>query len=301
MGEPLISVLFPVYNGEKYLAQAVDSILAQTLADFELIIIDDGSTDGSLARLKLYERDPRVRLISRPNTGITGALNEMIGLSRGRYLARMDSDDAAAPERFAKQVEYLNAHPECVIVGSRVMIMDPYGSPVSPTGQKLTHEEIDAELLTSGGGWAMVHPSVMMRKEAVARVGGYRSQWRHCEDHDLYLRLAEVGKVANLPEPLLWYRRHYGSINFNKASEQAAQKEALLREAYERRGLPMPNNWKQESWAPPPAEEQARLWGWAALKIGNLMVARRHAFNALVKAPQSVQSWRLLYCAIRGR
>ena len=301
MGEPLISVLMSVYNCEKYLAAAVDSILAQTFTDFEFLIVNDGSTDQSLPLLTGYAaRDARVRLVSRPNTGITRALNEMVGLARGRYLARMDSDDIAVPERFAKQVAYLDAHPECVIVGSRVMLMDPYGSPVAPSGHKLTHEEIDHELLTQSG-WALVHPSVMMRRSAVERIGGYDERWKHCEDHDLFLRLAEVGRVANLPDVLLWYRRHYASINYNQAAHQASQKEALLREAHARRGLEMPSGWKYEPWAPPPVPEQSKLWGWAALKAGNIRIARRHAMAALRQAPQSVETWRLLYCALRGR
>src|SRR3954447_17567239 len=300
MGDPLISVLMPVYNCEAYLAEAVRSVLSQTLRDFELLIVDDGSTDHSLPVLRDFAaKDARIRLTSRPNTGITPALNEMIGLARGRYLARMDADDISMPERFAKQVEYLEAHPECVIVGSRVMLMDPYGSPVAETGHKLTHEEIEHQLLTESG-WAMVHPSVMMRREAVERVGGYDKRWRHCEDHDLFLRLTEVGEAANLPDVLLWYRRHYASINYNKSSEQAAQKEALLREAHGRRGLQLPDGWKHERWTPPSLPEQSKLWGWAALKAGNVRIARKHAMNALRRAPQSVETWRLLYCALRG-
>ena len=100
---------------------------------------------------------------------------------------------------------------------------------------------------------------------------------------------------------LLSYRRHFASINYNKANEQAAQKEALLREAHQRRGLQMPADWKHEPWNPPSEPEQLKLWGWAALKRGNVRVARRHAIKALRRAPQSMESWRLLYCAWRGR
>lgn len=297
---PSVSVLMSVFNCERYLAEAVRSVLAQTFTDFEFLIVNDGSSDQSLSLLTEFAKtDERIRLIDRPNTGITRALNEMIGLSRGKYLARMDADDASQPERFARQVAYLDANPECVCVGSRVMMMDPYGSPVAESGHKLTHEEIDYELLNQSG-WAMVHPSVMMRRDAVERIGGYDVRWRHCEDHDLFLRLAEVGKVANLPDVLLWYRRHYGSINYNKAAEQSSQKEALLREAHARRGLTMPHDWKPGPWLPPVPHEQMRLWGWAALKCGNVRVARLHAMGAVRRAPQSIEAWRLLYCALRG-
>jgi glycosyltransferase involved in cell wall biosynthesis len=301
MGEPAISVLMPVYNCEKYLAEAVRSILGQTFADFELIIVNDGSTDGSLRVLQQFaEHDKRIRIIDRPNTGITPALNEMIEASRGQYLARMDADDISVPERFAKQKAFLDANPDCVIVGSRVMLMDPYGSPVAESGHQLQHEQIEHELLTQSG-WAMVHPSVMMRRGAVVKIGGYDARWKHCEDHDLFLRMTEVGQAANLPEVLLWYRRHYASINYNKAAEQAAQKEALLREAHQRRGKEFPAGWRHQRWIPPSQPEQLKLWGWAALKAGNIKIARKHAMGALRRAPQSVESWRLLYCALRGR
>src|SRR4051794_24772902 len=112
---PPISVLLAVYNGGRYLRAAVDSILTQTFTDFEFIIIDDGSTDGSLATLREFaQRDPRINLVSRPNKGLTVTLNEGIALARGEFLARMDADDIALPQRFEKQIAYLRDHPECV-------------------------------------------------------------------------------------------------------------------------------------------------------------------------------------------
>lgn len=301
MTTPTVSVLMSVYNCAAYLREAVDSILAQTYGDFEFIAINDGSSDGSLPILQeCAARDARVRLVSRPNTGLIGALNEGIALARGKYIARMDADDRADPTRFAKQVAFLDANAGCVAVGSRVMLMDPYGSPVAVSGHKLEHAEIEQELLTESG-WAIVHPAVMMRADAVRSVGGYDKRWKHLEDHDLFLRLAQVGTLANLPEPLLWYRRHYASVNFTKASEQTSLKESLMLEAHARRGRSVPDGWKATPWSPPPADEQFRLWGWAALKAGNVGVARKHAIGTLRRAPASAASWRLLYCAIRGR
>jgi glycosyltransferase involved in cell wall biosynthesis len=299
---PTVSVVMTVYNTRRFVADAVRSVLGQTFGDFEFIIVDDGSTDGSAAVLKDFAaNDPRIRLVSRPNTGIVAAANEGIGLARGRYLARMDSDDVCLPRRFATQVGYLDEHPECVLVGSRVTVVDPYGSPVFESGQKLTHEEIDAELLSSGGGWAIVQPSAMMRTDAVRRVGGYRGRHNVSEDQDLFLRLAEVGRVANLPEPLLLYRRHYRSVMHTQWQQRQQVKERIVREAYERRGLPMPADWKFDDWRPAPLAEQLRAWGWAALKRGNVPVARKHALAAVRSAPASAGSWKLLYCALRGR
>jgi glycosyltransferase involved in cell wall biosynthesis len=291
-----------VYNSEIYLGEAVDSILAQTFSDFELIIIDDGSTDGSTSILQAFAaRDSRVRLTSRPNTGIVRAANEGIAQARGNYLARMDSDDISLPERFARQVEYLERNADCVLVGSRVTLIDPYGSPVAVSGQKLTHDEIEKELLTGGGGWAVVQPSAMMRTQAVRAAGGYRGSINMSEDHDLFLRLAERGKVANLAEPLLRYRRHYKSLNHTQYEQAWAAKERILREAYERRGLSFPADWHHEPWRPPEKAQQLRLWGWAAIKAGNAGIARRHAMGAVRAAPLSAQAWKLMYCSIRGR
>ena len=298
---PTVSVVMTVYNTRQYVAEAVESVLAQTFGDFELIVIDDGSTDGSTAILRgLAGRDPRIRLVSRPNTGIVAAANEGIGLARGRYLARMDSDDVCLPRRFETQVRYLDEHPECVLVGSRVTVVDPYGSPVFESGQKLTHDEIDAELLSSGGGWAIVQPSAMMRTDAVRRVGGYRGRHNVSEDQDLFLRLAEVGRVANVAEPLLLYRRHYQSVMHTQWRQRQEVKERIVREAHERRGLPMPADWKFDDWKPTPLAEQLRAWGWAALKRGNVRVARKHAVAALRAAPFAGEAWRLMYCAVRG-
>jgi glycosyltransferase involved in cell wall biosynthesis len=299
---PAVSVVMTVYNTERYVGEAVESVLGQTFADFEFVVVDDGSTDRSAAILRDYaSRDRRVRLVSRANTGIVAAANEGIGMARGRYLARMDSDDVSLPRRLEAQVRYLDEHPDCVLVGSRVVVVDPYGSPVLESGQALSHEAIEAELLSSGGGWAIVQPSAMMRTDAVRKVGAYRGRHNVSEDQDLFLRLAEVGKVANLPEPLLRYRRHYQSVMHTQWRQREEVKERIVREAYERRGKPMPPDWKFDAWRPTPLAEQLRAWGWAALKARNVTVARKHAAAAVRAAPLSAEAWKLLYCAARGR
>src|SRR3954452_3787995 len=139
MNSPKVSVAMPVYNSERYLAKAVESILAQTFTDFEFLIVDDGSTDASRAILENYAaRDQRIKLVSRPNTGYLIALNEMLERSLGYYVARMDADDVALPQRFERQVKYLDDHPECVLLGSRVTIIDPDGDPLKEMGAALT-------------------------------------------------------------------------------------------------------------------------------------------------------------------
>src|SRR5207248_1383335 len=166
---------------------------------------------------------------------------EGLALARGEFLARIDSDDVAAPTRFEKQVQYLREHPECVAVGSRLQMIDPYGSPLDVSDHKLTHDEIERELL-AGSGWALSQPAMMMRREAVMRLGGYRKQYECSEDLDLSLRLAEVGKLANLPEPLTKWRRHLGSVNHTRHAQQDRNADAIIRETLARRGLPVPEN-----------------------------------------------------------
>ncbi len=205
---PSVSVLMPTYHAERYVAEAIESILAQTFTDFEFLILDDGSTDGSAAILRRYaERDGRIRPFSRPNTGLVGALNELLSLARGELIARMDADDIALSDRIERQVAYLKEHPECVMVGSRVVLIDPEGSEITVMGQALSHEQIVEDFLANKGQ-IVYHPAVMFRRQVVMDLGGYRAEMVEAEDLDLFLRLAEVGRIVNLPEPLLKYRDH---------------------------------------------------------------------------------------------
>jgi glycosyltransferase involved in cell wall biosynthesis len=290
-----------VYNASAYVREAIASICAQTFRGFDFILIDDGSTDSSLAILREFAaRDPRIRLVSRPNVGLAKTLNEGLELAGGRFIARMDADDVAMPDRFQKQLDYLREHPECVCVGSRVRLIDPCGSPLRETDHKLTHDEINDELL-AGIGWAIVHPAATMRRDAVVAVGGYREQYNCVEDLDLFLRLSEIGKVANLPDVLLEYRQHFQSVNYTRHEQQRRLKESVVREAYQRRGLPMPRKWEPAGRSMHTHAGQLQAWAWSALKRGNVQVARRHAFASLRLGPFSRDAWRTMYCAIRGR
>jgi glycosyltransferase involved in cell wall biosynthesis len=298
---PTVSVIMPAYNAKRYVAQTIRSVLAQTFRDFEFIVVDDGSTDDTLPILNRFAaEDARIVIISRPNTGIVGALNDGIAKARGELLARMDADDVCLPERFAKQVAYLREHPQCVAVGTFVETIDPYDSVLDRLVHETEHEGIDKELLT-GRGFAMVHPTVMMRADAVRRVGGYRKQWQHSEDLDLFLRLAEIGKLHNLPEYLLQYRMHYESANHLRHEEQRSIKHNLMAEAYARRGVSMPADMQFTRRYPPPKFDQTCTWGWRALKVGNRSAARLHARDAIKMAPFKPAAWRLAVCAVRGR
>jgi glycosyltransferase involved in cell wall biosynthesis len=290
----------PVYNAEPYIREATESILRQTFTDFEFIIINDGSTDGSGKILEeLARRDARIRLVSRPNTGYTKALNEALGLARAPYLARMDADDISMPDRFHKQISYFKDHPECVLLGSRILTIDPFGSPLYEPNHKLSHEDIELQLL-SGVGWAIVHPAAMMVREHVTALGGYRVQMEPSEDLDLFLRLAERGRIANLPDVLLHYRQHIRSVNHTRFEEQNRVTVAIVTDAYTRRGITLPQGWKLPEREILPLKKEIDMWAWVALKNGNVTAARKHAVSLLKIAPLSLGSWRLMYCAIRG-
>jgi glycosyltransferase involved in cell wall biosynthesis len=290
----------PVYNAEDFVREATESILHQSFTDFEFIIIDDGSTDGSHDILtELARRDPRIRLVSRPNTGYTVALNEALQLARAPYVARMDADDISMPDRFEKQVAYLRSHPECILVGSRILTIDPFGSPLYEPRHKLVHDAIDAELL-AGVGWAVVHPASMMVRDHITAVGGYRPEMEPSEDLDLFLRLSERGKIANLPEVLLHYRQHVKSVNHTRYEEQNKATRRIVTEAYHRRGIALPTDWTLPKREMLPMQKEIDMWAWVALKNGNVSAARRHAVSLVRMAPFSLSSWRLMYCALRG-
>ena len=295
-----VSVVMPVYNAARYLAEAVESILAQTFREFEFVIVDDGSTDRSRQMLDEYaRRDARIKIVRRPNTGIVGALNDGLAAASAPLVARMDADDVSLPQRLETQVAYMREHPDVVALGSRVTGIDPYGCELFQSEHKLAHDEIDAELL-NGVGWAIVHPVAMLRRDSLQRVGGYRREWQWVEDLDLFLRLAEVGKLANLPDRLLQYRQHTESINRTRAAEQARLADACVREAYRRRGRDVPDGWKFVPKPKPSTPQQLQTWAWRAMKAGNVPVARKHAVALWKAAPLSVESWRTLYCAMRG-
>jgi glycosyltransferase involved in cell wall biosynthesis len=299
---PAVSVVVSVYNAERYLREALDSVLAQSFPDFECVIVDDGSRDGSLAILRDYEsRDRRVRVISRPNKGLTVSLNEAIATVRGEFIARMDADDVCLPTRFAEQVAFLRSNPGVLVVGSSVELIDPYGVPIGTVHYPTDHAEIDARLLAGEGG-VLPHPATLLRTAAVRAVGGYREEFNNSEDLDLWLRLAEVGRVANLPGVLLKYRRDLNSVSHKKRDNQLRMKGRIVGQAYARRGLTPPATWDfGGTWVPKPHDVQLREWGWKALKVGRPDAARGHAKALLKEKPLSLASWRLAFCAWRGK
>jgi glycosyltransferase involved in cell wall biosynthesis len=300
---PMVSVIIPAHNARRYLAEAVQSVCDQTFSDFECIIVDDGSTDSTPFLLaQLARQDERIKPIRIEQGGIVKALNVGLQFATGTFVARMDADDFSRPERFARQVEYLKKHPQAVAVGCRVQLVDPLGSPLWETSRETAHERIEAALL-AGDGQGMVHPAVMLRRDAVMAVGGYRSEYQWAEDLDLFLRLARVGRLANVPEILLDYRQHLRSVNRNRYQTQQKLIARILAEAHAARGLPAPDMAKLElaNYTGLPQFEQVRIWTGFALRQGHLRVARRHAFGALARNPLQLKAWNMAFYAARGR
>ena len=245
-----------VYNGRPFLETAVESVLDQTFTDFEFIIIDDGSTDGSSEILRRHAaQDDRIRLFDQENIGITPSINRGLRKTRGEYIARMDADDVSLPARFEKQVAYLENHPDCVALGGQVRLIDKNGRPVrnanSPPysddegrmkGLWEDHELIEKDLLE--GEWPIQQSASMLRRDAVEQIGGYDERFATNQDHDLFLKLAEVGRLANLQETVVKYRRHPEQVTADQSGrnfEIEYRKAKIRREAYLRRDCPLPD------------------------------------------------------------
>ena len=304
MSNVRVSVFMPVYNGERYLAEAVQSVLDQSYRDLEFVAVDDGSTDGSAKILKSFaDRDARVRFVSRPNKGAAAASNEALSMCVGEFVARLDADDVCIPGRIQKQVDFLDAHPDHVLIGSRTLMIDDEGLPIGDMAWiDHGHDTINRALLY--GGWPVIHSSVMMRKAAIETVGGYLDYFPY-EDQHLFLRLSEIGQIDNLPEMLVKYRRHAESA-LGKARNTMPIRDFVMKEARQRRGLPdtPPGTENNPSQPAKPAAKsiwQSREWAWTALRHKHVRTARKYAWRALREQPTSKAAWKLMYCALRGR
>lgn len=229
---PRVTVFIPVYNRERHVAEAVRSVVAQTFTDFELLVIDDGSSDGSAAAVAAID-DSRVVLVRQAeNRGIPHTRNRALELARGEYLANLDSDDVCHPERLARQVAFLDRHPDHAVLGTWGRDMDAHGS----LKRRLRREpirwpDVDVQLLFR---CALRNRSVMLRTE-VARRLRYDEAFPRCQDYELHARIAREHKLANLPEVLVYARQHAGRFTLNtfelgrdrKLAVMAAQLNAL--------------------------------------------------------------------------
>lgn len=202
----LISVVMAVYNGAEYLEVAIDSILKQTYSNFEFIIINDGSTDDTAQILRRYEQlDERIAVYTQVNQGLPKSLNRGLQLAQGQYIARMDADDISLPERFAKQVEFMETHSDIGICGTWIKTISEVGS-TCINQYPSSHDAIQYWLLFGTG---LSHPTVMLRRKLLEQYGlQYNPAFTYCQDFELWVRSSDYTRLANIPEVLLLYRVH---------------------------------------------------------------------------------------------
>ena len=230
---PTVSVLMPVFNTSRYLDDALQSISGQSFNDFELVVIDDGSSDGSTRLLEQYsEQESRMRLIKRGNRGLIATRNELLAASRGSLLAWMDSDDMSLPDRLAQQVDAFEKDPELVCVGASAQCIDPDGKFLKIERWPTDPEQIKVEQETGG---AMRFPTTMMRRIQALQVGGFREPFKIGEDYDFLLRLSQYGRMSNLAGVLYLYRQHVASVCATLGPHWPAYRDQILELARERR------------------------------------------------------------------
>jgi hypothetical protein len=315
MTTPIVSVVMSVFNGERFLREAVESILDQRYREFEFIIIDDGSTDRSASILDHYQNnDARVKVYHERHAGLTKSLNQGCALAQGRYIARMDADDVASNDRLLWQVNFMESHPEIAVLGAAVEWIDENGK--SLEAHRYSCEDREIKVALHSGCCAIWHPTVLLRREAFVLAGGYRSVVAHAEDYDLWLRIAERFQFANLEAVVLKYRIHAYQVSVRKRMQQT-QGMLVAQMAAKRRkdGLPDPLNETKEitpealvAWGISPSEQWSRLLsdsnGWirTMCAIGEYSAARNAAQELLQASLEDIGSYELanLHLMIAG-
>lgn len=229
MNDPAITVLMTMFNASRHLRAAIDSILRQTFADFEFLIIDDGSTDDSVKIVENYGGD-RIRLIrNATNRGQTPCLNQGLELARGEWIARQDADDLSHPRRLERQITKLRVDRNLALVGAQAWIVDDRGR---FSGMLTVPTEADSI------GWAMlfenpvIHTAAVFRRDVVQRLGGYDAAFRICQDYDLWLRITSEHRAANLPDRLVTYRHSPASLQHASRDVVRAESENVVRRAW---------------------------------------------------------------------
>jgi len=300
MSSPVVSVAMSVYNAEPYLAKAIASILNQTFRDFEFIIIDDGSTDRSLKTLQKYAaQDQRIRLTSRENRGIPQTRNEILAQAQGEFIAVMDADDIALPDRFERQVEFLNQHPNVICVGGAFDLIDEQGHYL--TLITVPTDDATIQKMALVGHCSICHPTAMIRRSALLQVFGYDEAFRQTLDLDLWLRLGEIGQLANLEQSVLRYRLHTRSVSGQRREEQRQSGRLACERAWQRRGIEGHFE-ASEPWRPGPdraSQHQYLLkYGWWAFNSRQRQTAIIYGLKAIQKIPWAIAGWKLLISAL---
>lgn len=207
---PRITVLMSIHNAEQFVERAVGSVLNQSMGDFELLIIDDASTDRSMEIVRSLA-DERVRIVTnKQNLGLTVSLNLGLAASGSEYIARLDADDVAKTDRLQKQMEYMDSHPSTILVSSWRELIDEKGDVINTDAQKYTAEDMFYLLHLRN---VIIHSSTMLRRLPVIAAGGYDESFKKGQDFELWNRLSKLGRIEQLPEYLVQIRQHAGSIS----------------------------------------------------------------------------------------
>ena len=226
MTSPRVSVVMSVYNGDHYLRDAIESILHQTFSDFEFIIIDDGSTDGTWAILTDYD-DPRIRVVKNDvNLGLVRSLNKGLALARGEYIARMDADDISLSERLDKQVQFMDRNPVIGVLGTDIELINEFGTAYNEFKPPSIPTQSRAVNWTLFFRCCIHHPTVVARRTVLECLGGYSLDFAHAEDYEFWLRAIFKTKIMNLPDVLLKLRKH--DRNVTKLYQETQQRNAEI-------------------------------------------------------------------------
>jgi len=214
VNKPRISVVMSVHNAQRYLKESIEGVLRQNFADFEFIIVDDGSTDGSFRIIRGYG-DNRIKVIrNQGRNGLTKSLNKALRRVRGEYVARQDADDISLPSRFEEQIEFFERHPKIALLGTSIYIIDEKGRILE---EKKACPRPSKNLLKRN---EFFHGSVMFKKAVIDNLGGYNELFKHSQDYELWLRIAKYHDIRNLQIPLYARRIHRSSIGLIKTKEQ---------------------------------------------------------------------------------
>lgn len=285
-----VSVVIPVWNGERYLAEAIESVRAQTHPDFELVVVDDGSTDATATIAGHYAGiDPRIRLVRQPNGGVAAARNTGLEVARGEWVACLDHDDLMLPHRLERQIAFIARHPEVKVFGSVCEYVNEQAHPCGHTiGAPISSRaDLDA-LLTKGHLIGLTHPSVMMHRETIRALGGYDPAMEPAEDLDLWLRVADAGHlVLQDDEVLTRYRVHARSITGAHAARGwRTSRWAAARAAARRAGRPEPPMQAfLDDWRAKPIrqrlEETRQQLGWVYYRRAGVALTNRRWLEGL--------------------
>ncbi|MEM9914603.1 MAG: glycosyltransferase family 2 protein [Planctomycetota bacterium] len=296
---PEISVLMCAYNAQRYLAETMRSVLNQTFEDFEVVVVDDGSTDETPRILDTFaQSDPRVRVITGPNAGIPQAANVGLAACRGEFIARIDSDDIAKPRRLETQLAYMKNN-DLVACGTWHDLIDERGRLLKLLKTPIDDATIQDRALKGHG--SICNPTSMIRKQPFAELGGYSEDLPVAEDLDSWLRLGEVGKLGNVPECLAQYRLHSHSISEQKCQLERDCAKIACERAWERRGIEGSFE-AGHMWRPGKDRGSrhhfATEYGWWAFKSEQFRTAASYGVRAIRLKPWHPVGYKLLLVSL---